>query len=239
METINVNGTEYKVKDKDNVTVKTTKDGRVFIDNQEVSAPASDEKIVHITVTGPIGRLSIEQCGQATINGSCISVKVEQGNITVNGNIQGNASCEQGDIYARSDTDTEAASGMDSHSTCSGKKEKSRKKKASETAGSADSFERQRGPSTADLKMKASGGGVNINRGKIKSGSACYMDASDGGVNINDMCGSEEEVDDCVRNAFHRTKHGSIFQVSQSGMNIAGVGGVVVCRTSTESGRPT
>lgn len=89
---ININGKSYK---GNNVTISN---GEVWIDGKLADDINKDEKIINITISANIQKLDIDNCNKLEINGNCKDVTSKNGDIKINGSVDGNVNSKNGNI---------------------------------------------------------------------------------------------------------------------------------------------
>ena len=79
----------------------TIRDGKVYVNGSLVEHLPKDQPEIIIEVIGDVERLDVEHCESIHIKGNAKRVKTGYGTITVDGNIDGDAHTNFGDIRCK------------------------------------------------------------------------------------------------------------------------------------------
>lgn len=80
----------------------TIRNGKLIIDgveNSDFNEATKDQKVIHITIDGNVDHLDVDCCDTIKIHGSAKHVKTNMGDITVEGDVDGDVHTNMGDIH--------------------------------------------------------------------------------------------------------------------------------------------
>jgi hypothetical protein len=74
--------------------------GRITVDCKPLSEldAVQDEKVINITIQGDVERLEVDYCDKLTVTGNAKRVKSTQGDIEIQGNVEGDVHANMGAI---------------------------------------------------------------------------------------------------------------------------------------------
>ena len=79
--------------------VVTIENGCMLVNGKPIEDwSESDEKVINITIEGNVDSLDVSICNAITVNGDANKVKTGSGDITVEGNVDGDVKTGSGDI---------------------------------------------------------------------------------------------------------------------------------------------
>jgi DUF4097 and DUF4098 domain-containing protein YvlB len=91
---ISINGVSFKGK------VLQIKDNKVYVDG-ELHPVSNDAKTINISVNGDLNSLEVDVCEHIEVSGNVTELQTVNGDVTVEGQVEGNVKTVNGDIKSK------------------------------------------------------------------------------------------------------------------------------------------
>ncbi len=84
--------------------------GKIIVDGKEIDT--GDDKNIVLEVTGDVGKIEADICAQITVTGNAGAITTSQGDIKVQGDVDGSLQTSQGDIEVGGSVNGNATTSM-------------------------------------------------------------------------------------------------------------------------------